>query len=80
MSTAKIAISIDNHLLQELDLLVREKKYPTRSNIIQEAVREKLSKMQQNRLASECDKLNVDFEQSMAEEGFNMEIDSWPEY
>lgn len=80
MSTAKIAISIDSQLLQELDLLVKEKKYPTRSNIIQEAVKEKLSQMQQNRLSTECDKLDIAFEQSLADEGLNQEIDSWPKY
>ena len=80
MSNAKVAISIDGQLLKKVDLLVREKVYPNRSNVIQEAVKEKLMRIDKIRLANECTKLDVNFEQSMAEEGFSQEIDSWPEY
>jgi hypothetical protein len=31
-------------------------------------------------LAQECAKLDPNYEQSLAEEGFSMEIDEWPEY
>jgi len=80
MSTEKVTISIDDQLLKKVDLLVREKVYPNRSNIIQEAVKEKLMRIDKSRLANECAKLDVDFERSIAEEGFSQEIDSWPEY
>ncbi|MFH1941467.1 MAG: ribbon-helix-helix domain-containing protein [bacterium] len=80
MSTAKVAISIDDQLLRKVDLLVREKAYPNRSNIIQEAVKEKLMRIDKSRLENECAKLDVHFERSMAEEGLSQEIDSWPEY
>ena len=80
MSTAKVAISIDDQLLKKVDLLVKEKVYPNRSNIIQEAVKEKISKMEKSRLANECAKLDIDFERSMADEGISQEADSWPEY
>ncbi|NIA29307.1 MAG: CopG family transcriptional regulator [Actinobacteria bacterium] len=80
MSTAKVAISIDNQLLKEVDLLVKEKIYPNRSNVIQEAVKEKLAKITKARLERECSKLDTDFEQAMAEEGFSQEIESWPNY
>jgi metal-responsive CopG/Arc/MetJ family transcriptional regulator len=80
MPSAKIAITIEESLVKKLDLLVKEKTYPNRSNIIQEAVRDKLNKIDRNRLARECAKLDVGFEQSLAEEGFSKEIDSWPEY
>ena len=80
MPTAKVAISIDNQLLKKVDLLVREKIYPNRSNIIQEAVKEKLIRLDKSRLAKECAKLDINFERSMAEEGFSQEIDTWPEY
>ena len=80
MPSAKIAITIEESLVKKLDLLVKEKTYPNRSNIIQEAVRDKLNKIDRNRLAKECAKLDVGFEQSLAEEGFSKEIDSWPEY
>jgi len=80
MSTAKVAISIDDQLLKKVDLLVKEKVYPNRSNAIQEAVKEKLMRIDKTRLANECSKLDVNFEQSMAEEGFSQEIETWPEY
>lgn len=80
MPTAKVAISIDDQLLKKVDLLVREKEYPNRSNIIQEAVKEKLIRIEKSRLAKECAKLDIDFERSLAEEGFSQEIDTWPEY
>jgi len=80
MSNAKVAISIDDQLLKKVDLLVREKVYPNRSNVIQEAVKEKLMRIDKTRLANECAKLDANFEQSMAEEGFSQEIETWPEY
>jgi metal-responsive CopG/Arc/MetJ family transcriptional regulator len=80
MPTAKIAISLDNSLLKEVDSLVKKKIYANRSNVIQEAVREKLLKINKSRLAKECAKLDVDFEQSLAEEGFSQELKTWPEY
>ena len=80
MSSAKIAITIEQNLVKKLDLLVKEKAYPNRSNIIQEAVRDKLNKIDRSRLVKECAKLDTGFEQSLAEEGFSKEIDSWPEY
>ena len=80
MSTAKVAITIDGQLLKKLDLLVKEKAFPNRSNIIQEAVREKLVRINKSRLAKECAKLDPQFEQSMAEEGLSKDFESWPEY
>jgi len=80
MSTAKVAISIDDQLLKKVDLLVKEKIFPNRSNIIQEAVKEKIIKIEKSRLTNECAKLDVDFERSMADEGISQEADSWPKY
>jgi metal-responsive CopG/Arc/MetJ family transcriptional regulator len=80
MPSAKIAITIEQTLVKKLDILIKEKAYPNRSKLIQEAVKEKLNKMDRSRLANECAKLDIPFEQSLAEEGFSREIDSWPEY
>jgi len=80
MSIAKIAISIDHGLLERIDYLVRKRIFPNRSKAIQEAVKEKIDKLDKNRLALECSKLDPVFEQSMADEGLSMEIGSWPEY
>ncbi len=80
MATSKIAITIDQNTLNQLDLLVKSHMFPNRSRAIQEAVAEKIERIEKNRLARECAKLDPKFEQKMAEEGFKMEIDEWPEY
>lgn len=80
MSASKVAITIDHHLLQRLDMLVKENVYPNRSNIIQEAVQEKLNRIDKSRLASECAKLDPAIEQSLADEGLSHELASWPDY
>lgn len=80
MPTSKIAITIENSLLKRIDSLVKSKTFPNRSKAIQEAVKEKLSKMDKSRLAQECSKLDPKFEQSLAEEGFSTELEEWPDY
>lgn len=80
MSTSKIAITIDSNTLNRLDLLVKSNMFPNRSRAIQEAVAEKLKRLEKTRLERECAKLNPKFEQELSEEGFETEIDEWPEY
>ncbi len=80
MTQAKVAITLNEHLLARLDRLVRERIFPNRSQAIQEAVREKLARLTQGRLARECAKLDPELEQQMAEEGLSAEVESWPEY
>jgi metal-responsive CopG/Arc/MetJ family transcriptional regulator len=80
MAASKIAITIDDKILKQIDILVKSKYFPNRSKAIQEAVTEKLIRIEKSRLAQECAKLDIDFEQSLAEEGFSVEIEEWPEY
>jgi len=80
MSTAKVAITMDENILRQLDRLVKNRVFENRSRAIQEAVREKLSRLERNRLARECAKLDRKFEQAMAEEGLSVEVEKWPEY
>ena len=80
MAASKIAITIDDRMLKKLDILVKSKFFPNRSKAIQEAVAEKLGRLEKSRLAQECAKLDPDFEQSIAEEGFSTEMEEWPEY
>jgi len=80
MAASKIAITIDDNLLKQLDLMVINKVYPNRSKAIQEAVADKLKRLERTRLAQECAKLDPKYEQNIAEEGFSREIDEWPEY
>lgn len=80
MAASKIAITLDNNILKRLDILVKSNFFPNRSRAIQEAVAEKLTRLEKSRLAQECAKLDPDFEQSLAEEGFSSELEQWPEY
>ena len=80
MSTAKIAVTIEEKLLEKLDRLVQAEAFPNRSKAIQAAVAEKLSRMEKGRLARECAKLDPNFEQALADEGLGGEIEQWPEY
>lgn len=80
MSTAKIAITMEEGLVQQLDQLVTAAVYPSRSRAIQDAVSEKLRRMDRGRLARECAKLDRKFEQVLADEGMGAEIKEWPEY
>ena len=80
MAVAKIAISLEEGLLSEVDRLVRRHVFPNRSRAIQEAVREKVAKLSVNRLARECARLDPKAEQALAEEGMSGEVASWPEY
>jgi metal-responsive CopG/Arc/MetJ family transcriptional regulator len=80
MAASKIAITIDNNTLKQLDILVKSKLFPNRSRAIQEAIAEKLMRLEKRRLAQECSKLDPKFEQSLAEEGLSSELEEWPAY
>ena len=80
MPSAKIAITIDQDLLTRLDQLVQERQFPNRSRAVQEALHDKLERMERSRLARECAKLDPAFEQRLADEGLTAELDQWPEY
>ena len=80
MSTAKVAITLDENLLKRLDRLVENRLFENRSRAIQEAVSEKLARLERSRLSRECAKLDRKFEQNMAEEGLSVEVGEWPEY
>ena len=80
MTASKIAITIDENLLKQLDFMVKSRVFPNRSKAIQEAVAEKLKRLEKIRLVRECEKLDPEYEQNLAEEGFSMEIDEWPKY
>lgn len=80
MSKMKIAITIDQMTLAELDRMVKERIFPNRSQAIEEAVSEKLGRLRRTRLASECAKLDPNQEKAIAEEGMSEELGQWPEY
>ncbi|MFQ6117869.1 MAG: CopG family ribbon-helix-helix protein [Candidatus Bipolaricaulia bacterium] len=80
MAKERVAIMIDRELLRKLDRLVAEKRFPSRSRAIQEAVEEKLARLEHSRLARESAKLDKRFEQKLADEGLAGETMEWPEY
>ena len=80
MSVAKITISIDEQLLNRLDLMVQSRVFASRSQAVQAAVEEKVSRVSKTRLAQECAKLEPAEEQAFAEEGLAAEADLWPPY
>jgi len=80
MPKAKIAISIDEKVLGELDRLVRNGMFSNRSQAIENAVAEELSRLDRVRLAAECAKLDPALERELAEEGLSEESAEWPEY
>ena len=80
MPKTKIAVSLDEKTLYEVDQLVARHAFPSRSRIIEEALQEKLARMTHNRLARECAKLDPNFEKALAEEGVGEELGEWPEY
>lgn len=80
MAKSKVAISLDESILTRLDRLVRKKVFPNRSRAIEEAVKEKLARLEKSRLARECAKLDPTFEKALAEEGLSEDLAEWPEY
>ena len=80
MKVAKVAISMDGKLLRRLDALVKRSVFRSRSEAIQEAVTDKLERMDRGSLARECAKLDPVEEQSMAEEGIGKDGSEWPAY
>ncbi len=80
MSSSKIAITLESNMLAEVDALVKKRLFPNRSRAIQEAVKEKLKRLNQSLLAQECSKLEPEYEKAFAEEGMLEDFLEWPEY
>jgi len=80
MGRSKVAISLDESILNRLDKLVQKQVFPNRSQAIEEAVAEKLARLERSRLAQECAKLDPAFEKALAEEGLSKDLAEWPEY
>ncbi len=80
MSRAKVAITLDETTLERVDRLIGQHLFPNRSRAIQEAVEEKLERLERIRLAVECAKMDPTFEKALAEEGLSEDLATWPEY
>jgi Arc/MetJ-type ribon-helix-helix transcriptional regulator len=80
MGKAKIAITIDEKIVVRIDNLVKQDAFVNRSQAIEEALRDKLNRIDRSRLARESAKLDPKKEKSLAEEGIREEAAEWPEY
>ena len=80
MGMSKIAITLDEKTLKRLGRTVGAREFHSRSRAIQQAVKEKLDRIEHNRLARECAKLDCRQERELAEEGMASELVQWPEY
>lgn len=80
MHAAKIAISIDSHLLNKIDAYVEHKTFKNRSQAIQLAVVQAIDRLEHKRLAMECVKLNPKVEVEIAENWLEGEFDLWQDY
>jgi metal-responsive CopG/Arc/MetJ family transcriptional regulator len=80
MPKAKIAVTIDEKIVNRIDRLVQQRTFTNRSQAIEEAMREKLARIDKSRLARESAKLDPDAEKSLAEEGLAAEQKLWPEF
>lgn len=78
MSKAKIAITLDEKIVDRIDRLVKKKAFSNRSQAIEEALQEKLARLDKSRLARETAKLDPEYEQALAEEGIAQDSSEWP--
>jgi metal-responsive CopG/Arc/MetJ family transcriptional regulator len=69
MSVVKVTISIDVSLLKRVDSLVRSRAFSNSSQLIQQLIEEKFSRLWGTRLARECAQLDPTEEQDMADDG-----------
>lgn len=80
MGKAKIAITIDEKIVGRIDRLVKQKAFSNRSQAIEEALHDKLARLDKSRLARESAKLDPKLEQEMAEEGIQEDQPKWPQF
>lgn len=79
MPKTKVALTLDADLLDRVDDLVARQRFRNRSQAIETALAEKLSRLARARLAEECAKLDPAEERLLADDGLAT-ADAWPEY
>jgi metal-responsive CopG/Arc/MetJ family transcriptional regulator len=76
----KVAVSLDDDLVRQVDLLVRDARYPSRSQAIEMAIAEHLDRLRKRRLADACAQLDSDEEIALAESDLESDAAAWPPY
>jgi metal-responsive CopG/Arc/MetJ family transcriptional regulator len=79
VAKAKVAVTIDARILEELDALIAADRFPNRSQAIEAALADKIERLKHTRLARESAKLNPKQEQAEADEGLAVDAAAWPE-
>lgn len=79
MATTKVAITLETRTLQEIDRLVKQGRFPSRSRAIQTALAEMTARHKHRRLIEELAKLDLKKDRALAEEFLEGEV-PWPEY
>ena len=74
----KIAVTLDQRTVADLDRWVREGKYPNRSRALQSAVNLLSDREKRTRLVRELAKIDPLEEKQLAEQGLGDR--AWPEY
>ena len=80
MASIKVAITLEQETLRQVDSLVARRVFKNRSRAIQVALHEKIERVEGSRLAAECAKLDPKYEQSLADEGLGADVAAWPEF
>jgi Arc/MetJ-type ribon-helix-helix transcriptional regulator len=80
MPKSKVAVTVDSKILEQIDQMIRSKRFPNRSQAVEVALAEKLERLKRTRLAAECAKLDVNEEKALAEEGLVSDAAEWPDY
>lgn len=69
MAKAKVAFSLDAQVIRRVDGLVREARYPNRSQAIEAAIASQLVRLERQRLIETCALLHPEEERRLAGEG-----------
>jgi len=80
MPKTKVALTLDAELVERVDDLVARRRFRSRSQAIEAALADKLTRLARTRLARESAKLNAKDEKTLADEGLAENFASWPEY
>jgi metal-responsive CopG/Arc/MetJ family transcriptional regulator len=80
MPKTKIAVTLEADLLSQVDTLVRQRRFSNRSQAIEAAVAEQVTRIRRTRLAEACAQLDPAEERALAEEGLGIDAATWPEY
>jgi len=80
MAKAKVAVTIDTRILEDLDALIAADRFPNRSQAVEAALADKIDRLRHTRLAREAAKLDPHQEQAEADENLATDAATWPEY